>query len=54
LDTSESRSEKPGKFAVWCWKKMEGISWAERVRSEKVLQRVKEERNPTNNKKKEE
>jgi hypothetical protein len=45
LDTSESRSEILGKFAVWCWRKMERISWTERVRNEEVLQRVEEERN---------
>jgi hypothetical protein len=29
---------------MWCWRKMEKISWTDRVRNE-VLQRVKEERN---------
>jgi len=35
----------PGKFARWCWRKMDTISWTERVRKEEVSQRVKEERN---------
>jgi hypothetical protein len=29
---------------MWCWRRMEKISWTDRVRSE-VLHRVKEERN---------
>jgi len=35
----------PGRFAVWCCRKMERIRCTERVRNEEVLQRVKEERN---------
>ena len=31
-------------FEMWCWRKMENISWTDRVRSE-VLLRVKEQRN---------
>jgi hypothetical protein len=31
---------------------MEQISWRDRVRNEEILQRVKEEEYPTNNKKK--
>jgi hypothetical protein len=30
---------------IWCWRRMEKISWTDRVRNEEVLQRVKEERN---------
>jgi hypothetical protein len=30
-------------FEMWCWRRMENISWTERVRNE-VLHRVKEER----------
>jgi hypothetical protein len=30
---------------VWCWERMEKISWADRVRNKEVLHRVKEERN---------
>src|SRR5215470_11221874 len=32
-------------FEMWCWRRMEKISWADRVRKEEVLHRVKEERN---------
>jgi hypothetical protein len=44
VDTSESRSEVPESFAMWCWRRMEKISWTDRVRNE-VLHRVKEKRN---------
>jgi hypothetical protein len=29
---------------MWCWRKMEKIIWTDRVRNEKVLHRVKAER----------
>jgi hypothetical protein len=32
-------------FEMWCWRRMEKISWIDRVRNEEVLHRVKEERN---------
>jgi hypothetical protein len=32
-------------FEMWCWRRMEKISWRDRVRNEEVLYRVKEERN---------
>jgi hypothetical protein len=32
-------------FEMWCWSRMEKISWTDQVRNEEVLQRVKEERN---------
>ena len=32
-------------FEMWCWRRMEKISWAEHVRNEEVLLRVKEQRN---------
>ena len=32
-------------FEVWCWRRMEKISWADHVRNEEVLLRVKEQRN---------
>jgi ppGpp synthetase/RelA/SpoT-type nucleotidyltranferase len=34
-------------FEIWCWRRMEKISWTDRVRNEVlvVLHRVKEERN---------
>jgi hypothetical protein len=30
---------------MWCWRKMEKISWTDRVRNEEVSLRVKERRN---------
>jgi hypothetical protein len=30
---------------MWCWRRMEKISWTDRVRNEEVLHRVQEERN---------
>jgi hypothetical protein len=32
-------------FEMWCWRRMEKISWTDRVNNEAVLHRVKEERN---------
>jgi len=32
-------------FEMWCWKRMEKISWTDHVRNEEVLHRAKEERN---------
>jgi hypothetical protein len=32
-------------FEMWCWRRMEKISWTDRVRNEEVLHRVKEGRN---------
>ena len=32
-------------FEMWCWKRMENISWTDHVRNKEVLQRVKEKRN---------
>jgi hypothetical protein len=32
-------------FEMWCCRRMEKISWTDRVRNEEVLRRVKEERN---------
>jgi len=31
-------------FEMWCWRRMEKISWTDHVRSEEVLRRVKEQR----------
>ena len=31
-------------FEMWCWRRMEKISWTEHVRNEDVLLRVKEQR----------
>ena len=32
-------------FEMWCWRRMEKISWTDHVRHEEVLLRVKEQRN---------
>ena len=32
-------------FEMWCWRRIEKISWTDRVRNEEVLLRVKEGRN---------
>jgi hypothetical protein len=32
-------------FEMWCWRRMEKISWTDFVRNEEVLLRVKEQRN---------
>jgi hypothetical protein len=32
-------------FEMWCWRRIEKISWTDRVRNEEVLLRVKEQRN---------
>jgi len=32
-------------FEMWCWRRMEKISWTGHVRNEEVLLRVKEQRN---------
>jgi hypothetical protein len=34
-----------GSFEMWCWRRMEKISWTDHVRKEEVLLRVKEQRN---------
>jgi hypothetical protein len=37
-----------GSFEMWCWRRMEKISWTDRVRNEEVFRRVKEDRNIIN------
>jgi hypothetical protein len=32
-------------FKIWCWMKLEKISWADRVKSEELLREVKVEKN---------
>ena len=32
-------------FEMWCWRRMEKISWTDKVRNEEVLLRVNEQRN---------
>ena len=34
-----------GKIEMWCWRRMEKITWTDRVGNEEVLHRVKAERN---------
>jgi hypothetical protein len=48
-----SRSEKPGKFEIWCWRRMEKIGWIDCVRNEELLKSRRGEEYPTYNKKKE-
>ena len=38
----EKRLER---FEIWCWRRMEKISWTDHVRNEEVLFRVSEQRN---------
>ena len=33
------------RFEMWCWRRMEKISWIDHVRNEEVLLRVNEQRN---------
>jgi hypothetical protein len=35
----------PESFEMWCWRRMEKISWTDHVRNEDVFLRVKEQRN---------
>ena len=44
-DSSGSRSDTPGKYEMWCWRRMEKISWTDYVRNGEVLLRAKEQRN---------
>ena len=32
-------------FEMWCWRRMEKVSWTDHVRNEEVLHRVNEQRN---------
>jgi hypothetical protein len=32
-------------FEMWCWRRLENISWADYVRNEEALHRVKKKRN---------
>jgi len=34
-----------GSFEMWCWRRMEKITWIDHVRNEEVLLRVNEQRN---------
>ena len=42
----DGRNQKQvGSFEMWCWRRMEKISWTDRVRNEEVLLIVNEQRN---------
>ena len=41
-ETDQKRLES---FKVWCWRRMEKISWTDHVGNEEVLLRVNEQRN---------
>jgi len=43
LDTSESRSEIPEIFEIFCWRRK--ASWTHHVKNEEVLKGINEERN---------
>jgi len=45
LVTSGSRSEILSSFEMWCCRKIEMISWTDRLKNEDILQRTKENRN---------
>ena len=47
LDNSKSRSETMylQNFEMWCWRRMEKISWIDHVRNVEGLHTVKEEKN---------
>jgi hypothetical protein len=47
--TDQKRLES---FEMWCWRRMEKISWADHARSEEVSVRVNEQRNILKKKKK--
>jgi hypothetical protein len=44
LDTSEVDQKYLKSIEMWCWRRMEKISWTDHVRNE-ILHRVKEDRN---------
>jgi hypothetical protein len=37
--------KKPERFDMWCWRRLEKISWIERVGYKELLHTAKEERN---------
>ena len=45
MDTSEVDQKYLVSFEMWCWKRMEKISWNNHVKNKEVLLRVKEESN---------
>jgi len=40
LDIWGSRSHIHGTFEMWCWRRLEDISWTDHVRNAEVLHRV--------------
>jgi len=50
LRTTDQKSLES--FQMWCWRRMEKISWTDHVRNEEVLFRVNEERNTLHEKRK--
>jgi len=44
----QADGERSSAFEVWVWRKMEKISWVDRVSNDEVLQRVQENRNILN------
>jgi len=44
VDTSEVQNYLES-YEIWCWRRMEMISWTKHVRNEEALHTVKEERN---------
>ena len=42
LNTSESRSQIPDNFEMWCWRRIEKISWTDRLSNEEILNRFQE------------
>jgi len=44
LDTSESRLKYVENSEVWCWRRIEKISWNDHVNNEGILLGINEER----------
>ena len=45
LDAPGNNQKHLESFEMWCWRRMEQISWTNHVRNEKVLLRVNDQRN---------
>jgi len=45
LDARAADEKYLESFEMWCWRRMEKISWTDHVRNEEVLLRVNEQRN---------
>jgi hypothetical protein len=46
----ENTSEIPGSFEMWCWRRMDKISWTDHVRNKSVTKTKGGEEYPANNK----